>query len=136
MAMMAIADSPSKQPGISKDGSIHIVIAEDNAITRRMIELAVTHLGWTFDSAADGLEALSAAERTAASLSLVLADFGMPKMTGIELAKALKALPSLAKVPVLLMGSPHEELEAVAAGCDGFLTKPISMKALLEALNL
>jgi hypothetical protein len=47
------------------DGGIHIAIAEGNAITRRMIELAITYLGRTFDPAANGAEALSIVERTA-----------------------------------------------------------------------
>jgi CheY-like chemotaxis protein len=44
--------------------------------------------------------ALPAVERTAPNVSLVLADIDRPKMTGIELAKALKDIPSLAQVPV------------------------------------
>jgi two-component system chemotaxis response regulator CheY len=99
------------------------------------IELAVTQLGWTFDSASDGLEAFSLVEWKALSISLVLADIGMPKMTGIQLGKALKTIPSLAKVPLVLMGSPNEESEALASGCDGFLLKPISMEALLQAFT-
>jgi CheY-like chemotaxis protein len=134
--MMVVADSPTKQPGTFEDGGTHIVIAEGNAITRRMIELAITRLGWTFDSAADGVEALSTVERTAHHLALILVSMDLPKMTGIEVAKALKAIPSLAQVPVVLLGRPDQESEARAAGCDGFLAKPFRISALLDALNL
>jgi hypothetical protein len=43
----------------SGDRGAHIVIAEENVITRRKIVLAMARLGWTFESAADGVEALS-----------------------------------------------------------------------------
>jgi CheY-like chemotaxis protein len=101
-----------------------------------MIEMAITSIGWTVDSAADGVEALLAVERAAGNLALVLANISMPKMTGIELAKAMREIPSLSRVPVVLMGPPEQRPEALAAGCSGFLAKPISMEALVETLNL
>jgi CheY-like chemotaxis protein len=133
---MVDTDSPTRLPGHLEDHVVHVVIAEDNAITRRMIELAMIQLGWTFDSAADGLEGLSAVKRTAHNLACVLADIEMPKMTGIELTKALKSNPSLAHVPVVLMGTPDWEPQAMAAGCDAFLAKPFSVSALLDTLDL
>ena len=125
-----------KRAGDTQDRNVHIVIAENNAITRRMIEMAITSIGWTVDSAADGVEALLAVERAAGNLALVLANISMPKMTGIELAKAMREIPSLSRVPVVLMGPPEQRPEALAAGCSGFLAKPISMEALVETLNL
>jgi CheY-like chemotaxis protein len=133
---MVTTDLITRPPSRSDDRGIHIVIAEENAITRRMIELAIAQLGWSFDSAANGEEALSAVERTADNLALILSDVQMPQMTGIELAKAMKSIPTLAGIPVVLMGWPDEEPEARAAGCDGFLSKPVSMSDLLNSLNL
>jgi two-component system chemotaxis response regulator CheY len=133
---MVATDSLSRLPNHLKNHGVHVVIAEDNAITRRMIELTLSRLGWTFDSVADGLEALSAVERSAHNLAIVLADIEMPTMTGIELAKVLKGTPSLAHVPVVLMGAPDRESQATAAGCDAFLAKPFSISALLDALDL
>jgi CheY-like chemotaxis protein len=60
----------------------------------------------------------------------------MPKMTGIELTKTLKGIPSLVHVPVVLMGMPDWESQAMAAGCDAFLAKPLSISALLDAVDL
>jgi CheY-like chemotaxis protein len=114
----------------------YIVIAEENVITRRMIELAIARLGWTFDSAANGVEALSAVERTVDNLALVLLEVSMPQMTGIEVAKRMKSVPTLAGVPVVLIGWPDEEPGARAAGCYDFLSKPVSMSELLNSLNL
>jgi two-component system, chemotaxis family, chemotaxis protein CheY len=134
--MKSATESVIRLPGYFGGHCVHIVIAEDNAITRRMIELAAARLAWSFESAADGLEALSAVERTVPNLDLVLADINMPKMNGIELARTIKDTPSLAGVPVVLMSSPDRESEAWRAGCNGFLAKPFSILALLDALNL
>jgi hypothetical protein len=48
---MVGTDSPIRLPGRLEGQGVHVVIAEDNAITRRMIEMAMIQLGWTFDSA-------------------------------------------------------------------------------------
>ena len=132
---MLAARSVTIPPEHSTHCGVHIVIAEDNAITRRKIELAVSQLDWTFDSAVDGLEALVAVEGTAHNLCLLLADIDMPRMTGIELAKILKSIPSLARVPVVLMGWPHQESEAREAKCDAFIAKPFSIDILLDCLE-
>lgn len=133
--VMVITDSMTRPPRWSRDHSVHVIVAEDNAITRRTIELALIGLGWTFDSTADGMAALSAVERAAQNLGLVIADIRMPKMTGIELVKAVKAIPSVALVPVVLMGSLQQESEARAAGCDAFLAKPFSIPELMDRLE-
>ena len=132
---MLAAEALTRPPERSSDRAIHIVIAEDNAITRRMIELAVFQLDWTFDSAVDGLEALVAVEEKAHNLCLLLADIDMPRMTGIELAKTLKSTPSLARVPVVLMGWPDQESKAREANCDAFIAKPFSTDTLLDCLE-
>lgn len=125
----------ARTPRRPEDGGSHIVVAEENAITRRLIELAIAQLGWTFDSVSTGVEALSAVERTAHNLALVLSDVHLPDMTGIELIRELKCTPTLAHVPVVLLGWPDEEPEARASGCDGFLSKPVSMSDLLNSLD-
>jgi CheY-like chemotaxis protein len=57
-------------------------------------------------------------------------------MTGLEMARAVKDMPSLAQVPIILMGISEQRPEAMAAGCDGFLAKPFSTPDLLDALSL
>jgi CheY-like chemotaxis protein len=132
---MSAAETPTIQPGQSNDRGVHIVIAEDNAITRRKIELAIAQLEWTFEPAVNGVEALDAAEWAGHSLCLLLADIDLPKITGIELAKALKAIPWLAAVPVVLMGWPDQESKARQPYCDAFVAKPFSTDTLLNCLD-
>ena len=133
---MVTTDFITRLPTPLGDRGAHIVIAEENVITRRKIVLAIAQLGWTFESAADGIEALSAIERSVDKLALVLSDVRMPRMNGIELIRALKSTPTLAQVPVVLIGWPAQESEARVAACDGFLSKPVSIADLLKLLNL
>jgi CheY-like chemotaxis protein len=57
---------------------------------------------------------------------LILLDLGLPDMSGLELARRLRELPTCAQVPLLaLSGYAHLKAEAIAAGCDGFLLKPL-----------
>lgn len=133
---MVTTDFIPRLPTPSGDRGAHIVIAEENVITRRKIELAMARLGWTFESVADGVEALSAIERSVDKLGLVLSDVRMPQMNGIELIRVLKSTPTLAHVPVVLIGWPDQEPEARVAACDGFLSKPVSIADLLKLLNL
>jgi hypothetical protein len=56
-------------------------------------------------------------------------------MTRIEVAKQMGSVPTLAGVPVVLIGWPDEEPGARVAGCDGFLSKLVSMSDLLNSLN-
>jgi CheY-like chemotaxis protein len=133
---MVTTDFIPRLPTPSGDRGAHIVIAEENVITRRKIELAMARLGWTFESAADGVEALSAIERSVDKLGLVLSDVRMPQMNGIELIRVLKSTLTLAHVPVVLIGWPDQEPKARVAACDGFLSKPVSIADLLKLLNL
>lgn len=126
----------TRPPTPSDDRGAHILIAEENVITRRKIELAIARVGWTFESAANGVEAFSAIERSVDKLALVMSDVQMPGMNGIELIRELKSTPTLAHVPVVLIGWPDQEPEARVAACDGFLSKPVSIADLLNLLNL
>ena len=57
---------------------------------------------------------------------LILLDLGLPDIPGIELARRLRELPTCARAPLFaLSGYSHLRTEAVAAGCDGFLLKPL-----------
>lgn len=57
---------------------------------------------------------------------LILLDLGLPDMSGIELARRLRSLPNCSRAPLFAVsGYAHLKGEAIAAGCDGFLLKPL-----------
>jgi two-component system, response regulator, stage 0 sporulation protein F len=111
---------------------VHVVIADDDDIVRYLVEQIVSILGWTFDSAMNGMQALRLIE--GAMPALVISDVRMPGMNGIELLRAIKSNPRLSHIPVVLMSSGDMELEAREAGCSAFVAKPFSVDPLLQIL--
>ena len=69
---------------------------------------------------------------------LVLLDIRMPRLDGIEVLRRLKASPSTASIPVVMLtttDNPHEIARCYALGCSVYVTKPVSYEALSEALQ-
>ncbi len=70
--------------------------------------------------------------------SLVLLDRHLPDGDGLDLARELKAAPSTAEIPILLVSAsvlPVDRVAAEEAGCDGFLDKPLRVGAVLETVE-
>ena len=87
-------------------------------------------------TARDGEEAV--AKATAEAPDLILMDVVMPKMTGLEACRALRAQPSTMAVPIILVTTRGEStsVEAgFASGCNDYVTKPINRVELLSKLR-
>lgn len=103
-----------------------ILIADDNEPNRELLEAYLSDEGHEILMAADGRETIDVAFTK--SPDLVLLDIMMPKMSGYEVCKTLKADPRTKDIPVLMVTALKEmgDIEkAVAAGADDFLTKPV-----------
>jgi len=88
--------------------------------------------GYTVSTARDGQEAVDQA--LGDPPDLVLMDVSMPRMTGLEACRRLKADERTQLVPVLLitgLGAREDRIEGIAAGCDDFLTKPVDFEQLI-----
>lgn len=111
-----------------------ILIVDDHEQFRTMLATVFQRAGIAAREARDGPSALAAFEAEPAEL--VLLDQSMPGMKGVDAAKALRARSSTVRI-VLISGHKSVELneEAHAAGVDLVLTKPISPRALMEAIN-
>jgi len=86
--------------------------------------------------AGDGAEALRIIEKN--KIDLVLLDWNMPMMNGIELVKKLRARPEHAKLPIIMITSEaakYNVIEAVKAGVNDYLIKPVSDRMLIEKLD-
>lgn len=114
--------------------ALSILIADDDADFRA---LAMATLRSAFPDAevvgvADGANALSLMERRPASLAIL--DLDMPDMNGVELTAAFRAMPQLARMPILVVtatgGAPDWRL-LQSLGADGFLVKPIDPVSLI-----
>ncbi len=112
-----------------------ILVIDDDPLIRRLIAATLHDVGgYTIHEAPDGEAGLAAAAEH--EPSLVLVDFEMPGITGVETSRRLRAAGSRATV-VMLTGSALEDTEpqARAAGVDHFLTKPFSPLQVLRLVD-
>jgi DNA-binding NtrC family response regulator len=105
-----------------------ILVADDEPAQRELLGGFLAKRGWSVELAAGGAEALAILRRTA--IDLVLADYRMPDLSGIELLKASKQLnPEVPVVLITAYGSIASAVEAMKAGAYDYLTKPIEPKS-------
>jgi two-component system sensor histidine kinase/response regulator len=115
-----------------------ILIVDDEAKNRKLLELLLRIEGYTTCSASGGKEALQLVAETAPDL--VLLDVMMPDMDGYAVVKALKADPATAHIPVILVTALSDRLARLAgleAGAEEFVSKPVDRSELwLRVRNL
>ena len=112
-----------------------IMVVEDNPLNRELVVDLLEGAGYTVLQADGGVGLL---ERVKLGLpALVLLDLQLPGLDGVTLAAQLKADPATREIPVLVM-SAYARLEdqerAKAAGCDGYLCKPLDTQGLLQSI--
>ncbi len=113
-----------------------VLVVDDNPLNRDLARALLERMGYRVRLARDGEEAIEIARRE--QPALVLMDVVMPGRDGYETARALRADAATAHIPIvaltaLAMDSDVEK--AIAAGMDGFLTKPIDRSALEGAVS-
>jgi CheY-like chemotaxis protein len=104
-----------------------ILIADDNAANRELLEAYLANIDCEVDMAVDGADTL--AKVASFQPDLILLDVMMPKMNGFEVCRKIKGDPATAKIMVLMVTALSElgDIErAVAAGTDDFLSKPFN----------
>lgn len=102
-----------------------LLLADDSVTIRRVIELTFADEDVTVVSVSSGREAMAGIE--ASRPDIVLADAGMPDVSGYEIAAFVKGRPDLRHIPVVLLAGafePLDEARARQAGSDGVLVKP------------
>jgi two-component system, cell cycle response regulator len=115
-----------------------ILIAEDDSVSRRLLEVFLSKAGYEVVVAENGLQALKILEEDSAP-RLALIDWMMPELEGIELCRRVRKRVGHPYVYVLLLTGKNQKqdlLEALAAGADDYLTKPfdpLELKARLLA---
>ena len=116
---------------------MQVLIVDDSMAMRRVEKDMLTSLGFPdITEAADGLQALKMVESR--SFDLILMDWRMPVMTGLETLKRLKADPKYQSIPVVMVTSEsqkHKIVEAVQAGAANYIIKPFTNEVLKEKLE-
>ena len=113
-----------------------ILIAEDDPLMAEMVGLSLIHAGHEVFHAADGGGALEAVR--AERIDLVLLDLMLPVMSGLEVLQHLKSDAQHARIPVLILSarSRAQDVETGRrAGAFDYLTKPFSLRTLLESID-
>ena len=119
------------------DKNLRILIVDDFSTMRRIVKNLLNDLGFmNTTEAEDGNSALSALR--ASSFDFVVTDWNMPGMTGIELLKAIRNDPKLAKLPVLMVTAEAKReqiVEAAQCGVNGYIIKPFTAETLKDKLT-
>ncbi len=114
-----------------------VLLAEDNIINRQIIEKMIEKGGYEVDHVENGADALVAVE--SGDYLCVLMDIHMPEMDGIEATKQIRALKSWkCTIPIIAVTANVVEdvrLQAIDAGMDEFLSKPVKYGELLDAIK-
>ena len=117
----------------------HALVVDDSKAVRTILSRTLRELGFDVCEAANGRAAPEMIEAGKAAVKLVLADWNMPRMTGLELLKRLRLNPELASV-VVVMVTTETELDQVAAaleaGANEYVMKPFTKDILVEKLHL
>lgn len=109
-----------------------VLVVDDSAIMRKVIEQILEMLGHESVPAANGIDAFVRLKEHV-DVRLILLDWNMPEMNGIEFLRAVKEMPELCDIPVIMLTTESERrkmIEAIEAGAKHYLTKPFQPETL------
>jgi signal transduction histidine kinase/DNA-binding response OmpR family regulator len=124
--------------GLAERHPLRILLAEDNVVNQKLALRILQRMGYRADLASNGIEAIESVQRQ--TYDVVLMDVQMPEMDGLEAARRIcarwgpGARPRIVAMTANAMQGDREE--CMAAGMDDYLTKPIRVERLVEALGL
>lgn len=112
-----------------------ILVVDDNPVNLRLATLLLQKEGYTVDNAESAEHALQVLEQ--ARPDLILMDISLPGMDGLTLTRQLKADARFRPIPVIALTAfamKGDDQKAFAAGCDGYVTKPIDTRQLPQQI--
>jgi len=113
-----------------------ILLVEDQEMNRDMLSRRLKKRGYEIDIAVDGAEGIEKAR--SGNPDLILMDMSLPVIDGWEATRTLKADVATSSIPVIALTAhamSTDREKALAAGCDGYETKPVELPRLLEAIE-
>jgi two-component system chemotaxis response regulator CheY len=115
------------------------MVVDDSRAMRMILAKILRELNYEVNEAANGLEALAAIQGEWRDIELILVDWNMPEMNGLELVKEIRKDASLASL-VIVMVTTETELDqmmlALSAGANEYVMKPFTREILVEKLQL
>ncbi len=113
-----------------------ILIVEDQEALVTMLRYNLEGAGFRVNTAGDGEEALVVAEEEVPDL--ILLDWMLPLMSGIEVCRQLRSKPDTRSAPIIMLtarGEETDKLRGLDSGCDDYITKPFSPAELIARVN-
>ena len=119
-----------------KDERLTVLVVEDFEDTRYLMRLELEKRGYRVVEAVNGEEGVARALRDRPNI--VLMDIGLPVLDGIEATRRLRAREEMRDTLIVALTAHHEteyRANALSAGCDAYLTKPIDFDWLIDLLS-
>ncbi|HYN25245.1 MAG TPA: response regulator [Pyrinomonadaceae bacterium] len=118
------------------ENPVRVLLVEDTEDNRIMMRRLLELSGYEVSEAINGVEAVRAAENE--TPNVILMDLSLPVVDGLSATRRIRQLPDLARVPIIAV-SAHDtadfHAEALAAGCDAYITKPIDYSELEDLIT-
>lgn len=117
----------------------NVLLVDDSATMRKIVKRKIKEAGFAVDEffeAEDGKQALEVVFNN--SVDLILLDWNMPIMNGLEFVQTLRSVDLPKKIPVIMItteGSPDKITEATSSGVDGFILKPATTEHIRDSLK-
>jgi CheY-like chemotaxis protein len=132
----SVAAKPQIDPAMATHHPLRILLAEDNAVNQKLAMRLLQQMGYRADLASNGIEAVESVQRQ--TYDVVLMDVQMPEMDGLEAPRRSRAM-----APERAAAHRRDDRQrdagdremCLAAGMDDYLTKPIRVDRLVEALH-
>jgi signal transduction histidine kinase/DNA-binding response OmpR family regulator len=130
----AAADKPKIDAQLAERHPLRILLAEDNVVNQKLALRLLQQMGYRADLASNGIEAIECVERQ--TYDVVLMDVQMPEMDGLEASRRIveRAADRPRIVAMTANAMAGDRQACLAAGMDDYVTKPIRVEALVEAL--
>jgi len=124
-------------PGMAARHPLRILLAEDNVVNQKLAMRILQQMGYRADLASNGIEAVESVQRQA--YDVVLMDVQMPEMDGLEASRRICAMAEPVQRPRIVAMTANamqgDREMCMEAGMDDYLTKPIRVDRLVEALQ-
>jgi len=115
-----------------------VLVVDDSSTMRRIIVNTLARLGYKdVVQGADGVEAWEAMQKNP-DIGVVITDWNMPNMNGLELVKKIRAEEKYADIPIIMVtteGGKAEVITALKAGVNNYIVKPFTPQVLKEKLQ-
>ena len=130
------ATKPKLDASMAQRHPLRILLAEDNVVNQKLAMRLLSQMGYRADLASNGIEAIECVERQ--TYDVVLMDVQMPEMDGLEASRRITSRHNAGQRPrivAMTANAMQGDREAcLAAGMDDYVTKPIRVDALVDAL--